>query len=281
MFSNNQRDFIRKAIGSAQRIDGRRCDDFRNIKIAILEAGQCQAQLGKTRVCATVSCEITRPLLHRPTEGSITFATTFPNSGLQSNSQTLVEEKICCQMLEKAFRKSQAVDTEGLCIVAGLKVWTVSVDIVVLNNDGNLLDCAALAAITALLHFKRPDVTVTGTDITVHPESERVGIPLSIHHIPICTTFGFFHLESSSDAVGEPNIIHIVDPNIEEEQAITGSMNIFVNSQHEICTITCKSMLSTGKLSHCIQIATVKAEIITQIIKDALKANELVEEKSK
>ena len=36
-----------------------------------------------------------------------------------------------------------------------------------LNHDGNLMDAASIAAITALCHFRRPDVNIVGEEITV------------------------------------------------------------------------------------------------------------------
>ena len=36
-----------------------------------------------------------------------------------------------------------------------------------LDDEGNMLDCASIAAITALGHFRRPDVTVIGEEVTV------------------------------------------------------------------------------------------------------------------
>jgi exosome complex RNA-binding protein Rrp42 (RNase PH superfamily) len=36
-----------------------------------------------------------------------------------------------------------------------------------------LLDCASIAAITALRHFRKPDVTVNGEDITIVSGSEK------------------------------------------------------------------------------------------------------------
>lgn len=71
------------------------------------------------------------------------------------------------RVVEKALRRSRAIDTEGLCIVSGEKVWQIRVDLMFLDHDGNLVDCACIAAITALLHFRRPDVTVSGEDVTI------------------------------------------------------------------------------------------------------------------
>lgn len=79
------------------------------------------------------------------------------------------------------------MDREALCIIAGqrvrsyypggatsiheltknMQVWSIRVDIHFLDDAGNMLDCASIAAITALRHFRRPDVTVIGEDITI------------------------------------------------------------------------------------------------------------------
>lgn len=77
------------------------------------------------------------------------------------------EEVLISRIVEKALRRSRAIDTEGLCIVAGEKVWQIRVDLLFLDHDGNLVDCASIAAITALLHFRRPDVTVSGEEVTI------------------------------------------------------------------------------------------------------------------
>lgn len=77
------------------------------------------------------------------------------------------EEVLISRIVEKALRRSRAIDTEGLCIVSGEKVWQIRVDLLFLDHDGNLVDCACIAAITALLHFRRPDVTVSGEEVTI------------------------------------------------------------------------------------------------------------------
>lgn len=87
---------------------------------------------------------------------------------------------------------SHAVDTDELCIEPGSRVWLVRVDIHVLDDDGNLGDCASIAAIAALQHFRRPAVSVHDGIVTVHSADERPPVPLTIHHAPICVTFAFF-----------------------------------------------------------------------------------------
>ena len=71
------------------------------------------------------------------------------------------------RVLERAVRQSRAVDTEALCIVPGEKVWAVRVDVHVLDDAGNVTDCACVAAMAALHHFRRPDITVAGDDVVI------------------------------------------------------------------------------------------------------------------
>lgn len=43
----------------------------------------------------------------------------------------------------------------------------VSQDLKVLNHEGSVADCASVAGLAALAHFKRPDVTLQGDVIQV------------------------------------------------------------------------------------------------------------------
>ena len=71
------------------------------------------------------------------------------------------------RVLERAVRQSRAVDTEALCIVPGEKVWSLSVDVHVLDDTGNITDCACAAAMAALHNFRRPDITVAGDTVVI------------------------------------------------------------------------------------------------------------------
>jgi exosome complex component RRP45 len=88
-------------------------------------------------------------------------------SDATSSAATADEEILVSRLLERAFKRSRAIDTEGLCIVASEKVWQIRVDIRVLDHEGNVTDCACIAAMSALLSFKRPDVSVQGYDVVI------------------------------------------------------------------------------------------------------------------
>ena len=59
------------------------------------------------------------------------------------------------------------MDLESLCIVSESVVWKIKLDITVLNHEGNLAECASVAGLAALCHFKRPEVTLKGDVVTV------------------------------------------------------------------------------------------------------------------
>ena len=83
--------------------------------------------------------------------------------GIRPNALRLAAAAVeLMRLLERAVRKSQAVDIESLCVIAGKRVWSVRCDITILDHCGNLTDAVVLAAISALKHFRLPAVTVAG-----------------------------------------------------------------------------------------------------------------------
>ncbi|GAB5593540.1 3'-5'-exoribonuclease [Umbelopsis nana] len=263
--SLNEKQFVLNALKEGLRVDGRRPYDFRSLQISFLkDFGHVQVQLGRTRVSAKVSAEVVRPRPDKPTEGLLLFNTEISPmaSPAFEVGRPSEEEVIISRTIEKALRRSRAVDTEGLCIVAGEKVWSIRVDLQFFDHEGNLVDCACIAAITALLHFRRPDVTVIGEEVTIHPMDQRNPVPLSVHHIPICVTFSFF-------AGGE---LLVVDPSIIEEQIREGDMTVAMNIHKEICTLSKAGgiPLEMDQIIRCSKIATTKTAEITELIQKAL-----------
>jgi exosome complex RNA-binding protein Rrp42 (RNase PH superfamily) len=74
------------------------------------------------------------------------------------------------RLLERLFKSGRTVDTESLCILPGERVWSIRLDIHVLEDAGNVLDASSMAALAALLDFRRPDSTVVdGQAVIVLP----------------------------------------------------------------------------------------------------------------
>ncbi|KAN0025484.1 hypothetical protein ACTFIU_003745 [Dictyostelium citrinum] len=267
VISKNEKDFVLSSIEKFQRIDGRRVNDMRAIKIEFGKSyGMVEVQLGKTRVFTAITCDIVEPKPERPNEGFYVFNTDIsPMSSVSVNiNQSNPMESELGRIIEKGLKESRAIDTEALCIISGSKVWSIKIAIHVLDDCGNLLDCASISVITALIHFRKPDVTVVGNDATIHSLDEREPVPLSIHHTPISITFGFF-----------PNEIMIVDPDTKEESVMDGKLSFFVNIHKEICGVSKGGGTSTtiDQVLKCSKIAVIKAAEITQQIRESIHEN--------
>ncbi|CAK6969820.1 exosome complex component RRP45 [Scomber scombrus] len=264
--ANCERDFLLKAIEEKKRLDGRQTYDYRKIKITFgTDYGCCFVDLGKTRVMAQVSCEIVTPKENRPNEGIMFFnieLSPMASPAFEQGRQSELSVNLNRQ-LERCLRNSKCIDTESLCVVSGEKVWQIRVDIHMLNHDGNLMDAASIAAITALYHFKRPDVGIQGEEVTVYPPEERDPIPLSIYHMPISVSFSFF----------QQGTYLLVDPCEREERVMDGLLMIAMNKHREICSIQSSGgiMLLKEQVMRCSKIASVKVSEITELITKALE----------
>ncbi len=138
-------------------------------------------------------------------------------------------EVLLSRLLEKTVRRSGALDTESLCLVAGQKVWSVRVDVHVLAHDGNLIDASCLAVVVALRHFRKPDTSIEAGQLTVYTPAERAPVPLSWLHSPFCVTWSFF---------GEEGDVAVLDATWLEEQVRVGSCTVSLNKHGEICQIS-------------------------------------------
>lgn len=183
-----------------------------------------------SRVLAKVSAEVTVPYSDRPFDGVFNIVTELSPMAAPSfevNRPTELEV-LLSRLLEKTVRRSGALDTESLCLIAGQKVWAVRADVHVLSHDGGLLDASCLAVVAALRHFRKPDTSIEGEQLTVYTPAEREPVPLSWLHTPLCATFSFF---------GEEGETALLDADWAEEQVRVGSCTISMNKHGEICQI--------------------------------------------
>lgn len=173
------------------------------------------------------------------------------------------QEVILSRILEKAIRRSNAIDTESLCIIAGAKCWTIRADVHVLDFDGGLIDASCIAIIAALQHFRRPDVSVQGEDVTVYTVEERVPVPLSIMHHPICVTFSFYH-------GGE---VVLTDATLREGQVSEGEIVVTMNRFGEVCQIAKLGGIAVDALMllNCTNVALTKIKEIATFIAGKLE----------
>lgn len=222
-------------------------------------------ELGDTRTMAQVSCQVVEPKQARPSDGTLYINVELSPMACPSFEPGRLSDfgVEINRLLERCLKESRCLDSESLCIISGEKVWEIRVDVHALNHDGNLIDACSIAAIAALAHFRRPDVTVSGEEITIHSPEERDPVPLSVHHMPICVSFAFF----------DQGKYLLVDPVDREEKVMDGRMVIGMNKHREICTlqITGQMLLLKDQVLRCSNIAVVKVAEITELIHLALE----------
>jgi exosome complex component RRP45 len=264
--SNCERSFIIEALSRGKRIDGREIYDHRKVNFFFgREYGHVEAHLGDTKVLAQISSEVVVPSSERSTEGFLIFNIDIsPMASPAYETGRLTKECIeLTRIVERCFRESRVVETEGLCIVAGEKVWSIRVDVHVLDHCGNYIDCACLAVSAALRHFRRPDIAISGDEVVIYDILDRPPVPLSLHHLPLCITCSFF----------DSGNLFAVDPSLEEESVMRGRLVLGVNVLKEICAIQHNGgvPLSKDQINRCAEIAFVKVQELTSLMDKALQ----------
>ncbi|XP_009801035.1 exosome complex component RRP45A-like isoform X2 [Nicotiana sylvestris] len=215
-----------------------------------------------------VTSQLVQPYRDRPNEGTLSVFTEFspmadPSFEAGRPSEYAVE---LGRIIDRGLRESRAVDTESLCVVAGKWVWSIRIDLHILDNGGNLVDAANVAALAALLTFRRPECTLGGDDrqeVILHPPEVREPLPLIIHHLPIAVTFAF---------IGDENLV--IDPTHHEEAVMGGRMSVTLNTNGEVCAFQKPGGQGTMQsvVMQCLRIASVKAGDITSKIKTAVES---------
>ncbi|KAL1568907.1 exosome complex component RRP45A-like [Salvia divinorum] len=266
----NEKNFIQTALLSDLRTDGRGPFDYRNLTIQFgSEDGSSEVQLGQTRIMGFVTSQLVQPYRDRPNEGTLAIFTEFspmadPSFEVGRPGESAVE---LGRIVDRGLRESRAIDTESLCVVAGKWVWSIRIDLHILDNGGNLVDAANIAALAALLTFRRPECTLGGEDgqeVIIHPPEVREPLALIVHHLPIAVTFAFIGNESRV----------IIDPSHFEEAVMGGKLTATLNTNGDICAIQKAGGegVMQSVVMQCLRIASVKAADVTGKIKKAVES---------
>lgn len=174
-------------------------------------------------------------------------------------------EILLSRILEKTIRRSGALDTESLCIIAGQKCFHVRADIHVLDHDGNLLDASCLALVAALMHFRRPDIEVHGEEVTVYGIHEREPVKLSLQHHPFCVTTSYY----------DNGNIMLLDATLLEEQCREGEIVISMNRFGEICQIAKYGGVPVEGLAmlNCVSQTLEKVKMFDKLVEERLASD--------
>jgi exosome complex component RRP42 len=213
---NNE--YILSLIQQDKRIDERKLDEYREIKIESKISknaeGSARCKIGDTEVIAGVKMDIGEPYPDSPDEGTIVV-----NAELSPIASPLFElgppgdqATELARVIDRGIRESKAIDFKKLCIKKGEKIWMVFIDVYPLNDDGNLIDASVLATLAALKQVRFPKLE---DDKVVFGEFTEK--KLELNKLPITFTFG------------KINNKIILDCNSKEESVLDARLSISVN----------------------------------------------------
>lgn len=213
-------------IQNGKRVDKREFTQFRNIEIKenIIDTaeGSAYVRFGKTQVIAGVKIGTGTPFPDTPNEGIFSVSAEFtPLASAEFESGPPGENAIeLARIVDRGIRESKAIEMDKLVITSGEKVWSVFVDIYIIDHQGNLLDAAALAALVAILNTRMPKLDAEGKIIRAGHEGK-----LPVVHKPITI---------SVCKIGDKLFL---DPTNEEESVSDAKLSIAVMEDDKICAM--------------------------------------------
>ena len=239
------------ALRADARYDGRKKIDFRDIEIEFgvsnTADGSAKIKAGNTEIIIGVSLSVGAPFPDRPDEGALMVSAELlpiAHNRIEMGPPGIDAIEIS-RVIDRSIRESGAIDVKDLCIVPGEKVWIVSVDVVPINHDGNIIDLGAIGAIAALQKTTFPNLDEDNkADYKHHTDK-----PIKLLHKPIPIT-----VCKIKDQL-------FVDPLKVEEDQLDARLTITVLENGKICSLQKggESGLTSEELKQAFDLATEKA----------------------
>jgi exosome complex component RRP42 len=205
-----------KCLKDKKRSDGRGLVDYREPitvthGVSKTAEGSAQVQIGGTIVMAGVKLSVEKPYPDTPEQGSIMVnVELLPLSSPEYEpGPPGIYAVELARVVDRGIREAKAIDLKKLCIKKGENVWIVMIDVVTINDAGNLFDAMSLAALAALKDTVFPTFKDGELD---YKTKSKTKLPLEKE--PIAVTV--YRVGSSL----------IVDPSIDEEKVYDARLTV-------------------------------------------------------
>jgi exosome complex component RRP42 len=221
-----QKEHILKLFEADTRLDGRKLDQYRDISLDVdvtnTAEGSARIKLGQTELMVGVKVEVMTPYPDTPDEGSIMVgAELLPLSSPNFESgPPSVQAVELARIVDRGIRESKSLDFKKLCIKEGEKIWMIIIDIVTINDAGNLFDASALAAIAAMKNMKFPEYKDDKLDY-----KKKTSKGLDLKDIPLSVTV---------NKIGDK---FVIDPSTEEEKAVDARLTVASLNDGTLCAL--------------------------------------------
>jgi len=220
-----QKEHYRNLMLNGMRVDGRKPDEFRKIDVEInpiyKAEGSARVRIGETDVIAGVKIDVGTPFPDKLDEGILMVNAEFspvasPDFEPGPPGENAIE---LARVIDRGIRESKTIDNKELCIKKGEKVWMVMVDVHIINHDGNLIDAAGLAAITALHNARMPEYD--GEKVIYDKKVKK--LPVKYKPVPVSLNKMGDHL--------------FVDASIEEEEVAETRLTVTTKDDGNVVAI--------------------------------------------
>lgn len=246
------------ALKENMRADSRACHEYREVVvergISKTAEGSARVKIGETEVIAGVKLSVEKPFSDTPDDGNLMVnAELLPlsNPDFEPGPPGIQAIELA-RVVDRGIRESKAIDTEKLCVKSGEQVWTVSVDICSINDDGNLFDASALAAIAAIQDARYPSFDGKTID---YKKPTNKGLPLK--KVPVSVTVL---------KIGDS---YVVDPAKHEEELISARLTVASTENGELCALQKggDTPLSTEDIKAMVELGVEKAQELRSKLK--------------
>ncbi len=247
-----------------KRLDNRGLTEYRGpitIETGISKTaeGSAKVQIGETIVMAGVKLSLEKPFNDTPDEGGIMInVELLPLSSPDYEPGPPGIKAIeLARVTDRGIREAKAIDFKKLCIKEGERAWFISVDIVTINDSGNLFDAASLAAIAALqdAHFRECNEE---TGVVDYKKKTDEKLPLTKE--PLAVTV--YKVAGSL----------LVDPTKAEEDSAEARLTVAADKNGTISALQKggKAPLTIEEVSKIVDIALEKTEKMREVLNKVL-----------
>jgi exosome complex component RRP42 len=252
---------INEALKKGVRLDGRKKEEYRNIEITTgvvaTAEGSARVKCGDTEVIAGIKLAIGEPYPDSQDEGTMMVGSELlpiSNPEFESGPPGIDAIEVA-RVIDRGIREGKAIDTKKLCVRKGELVWTVMIDVLPLNHDGNLIDVGGLAALAAIQNTKMVEIE---NDKIVIGKRTNESLPVTGMPIPVTVL-----------KIGD-NLI--VDPTYSEEDVLDARLTVSILEDDTLCALQKggDASLTTKDINEMIDLAIKKSHEIRKKLQEAL-----------
>lgn len=252
-------EFHCQLIKKGKRADGRKLDEFRDIKLeidAITTADSSSlVKLGNTSLVCGCASTLCKPAHENQVHDDINIHVELPPiSSSPTGNRTQHTAQLLTKTLKNILDDMNVLDRDCLSIESQGLSWSVDIEVICLNYDGCLLDAALIAVLAALNSLKLTDETLRMTN------------KFRLNKIPIRSSFAII-----GDCV-------ICDPNLEEENVAQSSLSITIalSPEGHYCHINKQGgkAVDFDKLVECTSLAKQRASLIVKQLSNHISLGE-------